>query len=99
MKLNVQFRNETRRIAMKARFIATLAMAATAAAIGLAPIAAAAPTGTLTTNTGGATVVQSPGNAQVTAQPGGAATQAGGLQYPCWGFTPLELHHVGEHHR
>ena len=62
---------------MKIRFIATLAMAATAAAIGLAPIAAAAPTGTLTTNTGGATVVQSPGNAQVTAQPGAAAVQAG----------------------
>ena len=55
---------------MKSRFIATVAMAATAAAIGLAPVAAAAPTGTTTTNTGGATVVQSPGNAQVTAYPG-----------------------------
>ena len=70
---------------MKMRFIATLAMAATAAAIGLAPVAAAAPTGTLTTNTGGATVVQSPGNAQVTAQPGAAAVQAGQLQYPFFG--------------
>ena len=87
MKLNVQFRNETRRIAMKMRFIATLAMAATAAAIGLAPVAAAAPTGTITTNTGGATVVQSPGNAQVTAQPGAAAVQAGQLQYPFFGDT------------
>ena len=33
---------------MKSRFIATLAMAAAAGAIGLAPVAAAAPTGTVT---------------------------------------------------
>ena len=86
---------------MKMSFIATVAMAATAAAVGFAPIAAAAPTGTTTTNTGGATVVQSPGNAQVTAVPGVAATQAGELQYPFLGIhplRPLELHHVGEHH-
>jgi hypothetical protein len=83
---------------MKMRFIAAVAMTATAAAIGLAPIAAAAPTGTSTTNTGGATVVESPGNAQVTALPNAAALQAGELQYPFWGFGPLELHHIAEHH-
>ena len=85
---------------MKTRFIATPAMAATAAAIGLAPVAAAAPTGTLTTNTGGATVVQSPGNAQVTALPGAAAVQAGQLQYPFFGgdgVPGIAFHHSGHH--
>ena len=48
---------------MKIRYIAPVAMVATAAAIGLAPLAAAAST---TTDTGAATVVQSPGNAQIT---------------------------------
>src|SRR6185312_9659543 len=55
---------------MKIRYIAPVAMVATAAAIGLAPLAAAAST---TTDTGAATVVQSPGNAQITTQPGAAA--------------------------
>jgi hypothetical protein len=80
---------------VKMRVIAPVAAAAIAAAVGFAPIAAAT---TTTTNTGGATVVESPGNAQVTAQPGVAALQAGELQYPFWGFTPLELHHQIEHH-
>jgi hypothetical protein len=84
---------------MKLRLIAPAAVAATAVAIAFAPIAAAAPAGPITTNTGGATVVQSPGNVQVTALPGDAALQAGDLQYPFWGFTPLELHHLGEHRR
>ena len=44
---------------MKMRFIAPLAMAAAAAAIGFAPVAAAAPTGT--TNATGSTVHQTPG--------------------------------------
>ena len=57
------------------RYIAPLAMAATAAVVGFAPIAAAAPTA-ITTNTGAATVVQSPGNARITAQPGVAAQNA-----------------------
>ena len=83
---------------MKIRFIAAVAMTATAAAIGLAPIAAAAPTGTSSIDTGGATVVESPGNAQVTAQPGVAALQAGDLQVPFWGFGPLAFHHQFEHH-
>ena len=83
---------------MKIRLIGTVAMAATAAAIALAPIAGAAPTGTTTTNTGGATVVQWPGNAQIIATPGPAAVEAGQLQYPFWGFGPLELHHTLEHH-
>jgi hypothetical protein len=78
---------------MKMRFIAPMAMAAIAAAIGFAPIAAAAPTAT--TNTGGATVVQSPGNAQITAQPGVAAQQAGQLQEPFYGYGGLLFHHGG----
>jgi hypothetical protein len=81
---------------MRFRFIAPVALAATAATIALAPVAAAAPTAT--TNNGGATVVQSPGNAQITAQPGGAAGKAAQLQYPFSGLTPLEMHHQFEHH-
>ena len=69
---------------MKARIIASLALAATAAAIGLAPIASA-----------DATVVQTPGNAQVTVTPGGAALQAGQLQYPFFGYGGLLFHHGG----
>jgi hypothetical protein len=82
---------------MKLRFIAPVAMAATAAIIGLAPVAAAAPTGTTTTNSGGATVIESPGNAQVTAQPGIAALQAGQNQYPFFGYGGLLFHHGGHH--
>ena len=59
----------------KMRFIAPLAMAATAAAIGFAPIASA-----------DSTVVQTPGNAQITASPGAAALQAGQDQYPWFGY-------------
>jgi hypothetical protein len=85
---------------MKLRLIAPAAVAAIAAALAFAPIAAAAPTGTITTtDTGAATVVQSPGNVQVTALPGEAALQAGDLQYPFFGFTPIEIHHLGEHRR
>ena len=49
---------------MKLRFVAPLAIAASAAAIGLAPIAAA-----------DATVHQSAGNAEITATPGAAANR------------------------
>ena len=80
---------------MRMRYIAPLAMAATAAAIGFAPIAAAAPTAT--TNTADATIVQSPGNAQITAQPGVAAQQAGQLQYPFFGYGGGLLFHHGGH--
>jgi len=82
---------------MKKRFIATVALAAAAGAIGVAPIAAAAPTGPQTVNTGGATVVQSPGNAQVTVTPSDVAVQAGQLQYPFFGYgvPALAFHHGG----
>ena len=74
---------------MKMRYIAPLAMAATAAAVGFAPIAAAAPT-----NTGDATVVQNPGNAQITAQPGQSAQNASQLQQPFGGdMAGLLFHH------
>ncbi len=80
---------------MKIRYIAPLAMVATAAAIGLAPLAEAAAT---VTDTGGATLVQSPGNAQVTTQPGDAALQAGQQQYPFFGYGGgLLFHHGGNH--
>ena len=68
---------------MKIRYIAPVAMVATAATIGLAPLDAAAST---TTDTGAATVVESPGNAQVTTEPGATALQAGQLQYPWFGY-------------
>ena len=55
---------------MKLRYVAPLAIAASAA-IGLAPIAAA-----------DATVQQSQGNAQITATPGAAAQQAAQQQQP-----------------
>ena len=60
---------------MKLRYVAPLAIAACAAAIGLAPIAAA-----------DVNVQQSPGNAQITATPGAAAPPHGlslvGVDYP-----------------
>ena len=68
---------------MKLRYIAPLAIAASAAAIGLAPIASA-----------DATVQQSPGNAQVTATPGAAAQEAAQQQLPFGGdMGALLLHH------
>ncbi|MFL6087458.1 MAG: hypothetical protein ACJ74F_30530 [Mycobacterium sp.] len=68
---------------MKLRYIAPLAIAASAAAIGLAPIAAA-----------DATVQQSPGNAQITATPGAAAQHAAQQQQPFGGdMGALLFHH------
>ena len=68
---------------MKLRYVAPLAIAASAAAIGLAPIAAA-----------DVTVQQSPGNAQLTATPGAAAQQAAQQQQPFGGDTgDLLFHH------
>ncbi len=68
---------------MKLRYVAPLAIAACAAAIGWAPIAAA-----------DATVQQSPGNAQITATPGPAADQAAQQQQPFGGdIGALLFHH------
>ena len=68
---------------MKLRYLAALAIAASAAAIGLAPIAAA-----------DVTVQQSPGNAQITATPGAAAQQAAQQQQPFGGdMGALLFHH------
>ncbi|MDT5283488.1 MAG: hypothetical protein QOJ20_4683 [Mycobacterium sp.] len=67
---------------MKLRYVAPLAIAASAAAIGLAPIAAA-----------DATVHQSPGNVQVTATPGAAAQEAAQNQQPFGGDSGALLFH------
>ena len=68
---------------MKLHYLAPLAIAACASAIGLAPIAAA-----------DATVQQSPGNAQITATPGAAAQQAAQQQQPFGGdMDALLFHH------
>ena len=70
---------------MKLRFVAPLAIAASAAAIGLALIAAA-----------DATVHQSAGNAEITATPGAAAQQAAQNQQPFGGDMGALLYH--NHH-
>ena len=68
---------------MKLRYVAPLAIAASAAGIGLAPIAAA-----------DSTVQQSPGNAQITATPGAPAQQAAQKQQPFGGdMGALLFHH------
>jgi hypothetical protein len=67
---------------MNLRYIAPLAIAATAAAIGLAPIAAA-----------DSTVQQSPGNAQITATPGEASQEAAQVQQPFGGDEGALLFH------
>jgi hypothetical protein len=68
---------------MKLSYVAPLAIAAAAAAIGLAPIAAA-----------DVTVQQSQGNAQITATPGAAAQQAAQQQQPFGGdMGALLFHH------
>ena len=67
---------------MKLRYLAPLAIAASAAALGLAPIAMA-----------DATVQQNPGNAQVTATPGPTAQHAAQLQLPFGGDTGALLFH------
>jgi hypothetical protein len=68
---------------MKLCYIAPLAIASCAAAIGLAPIASA-----------DATVQQNPGNVQVTATPGPAAQHAAQLQLPFGGdMGALLFHH------
>jgi hypothetical protein len=69
---------------MKLRYVAPLAIAASAATIGLAPIAAAE-----------ATVQQSPGNAEVVGTPGGAAQEAAQNQQPFGGdMGALLFHHA-----
>ncbi len=68
---------------MKLRFVAPLAIVASAVAIGLAPIAAA-----------DATVQQSPGNAEVVATPGAASQEAAQNQQPFGGdMGALLFHH------
>jgi hypothetical protein len=68
---------------MKLRYIAPLAIASFAAAIGLTPIASA-----------DATVQQNPGNAQVTATPGPTAQHAAQQQLPFGGdMGALLFHH------
>jgi hypothetical protein len=67
---------------MNLRYVAPLAIAASAAAIGLAPIAAA-----------DATVHQSPGNAEVIATPGSAAQEAAQDQQPFGGDSGALLFH------
>jgi hypothetical protein len=73
---------QIRRKQMKLRYVAPLAIAASAAAIALAPIASA-----------DVTVQQNPGNAQVTATPGPAAQQAAQLQLPFGGDMGALLYH------
>jgi hypothetical protein len=67
---------------MKLQYVATLVIAASAAAIGLAPIAAA-----------DSTVQQSPGNAQIVATPGAAALEAAQNQQPFGGDSGALLYH------
>jgi hypothetical protein len=67
---------------MKLRYVATLAIAASAATIGLAPLAAA-----------DATVQQSPGNAQIVATPGAAAQEAAQNEQPFGGDMGALLYH------
>jgi hypothetical protein len=67
---------------MKLRYVAPLAIAASAAALGLAPFASA-----------DATVHQTPGNAQVTATPGAAAREAAQQQMPFGGDMGALLYH------
>ncbi len=67
---------------MKLRLVASLAIAASAAAIGLAPIASA-----------DVSVHQTQGNAQVTATPGAAAQEAAQNQQPFGGDTGALLFH------
>jgi hypothetical protein len=76
---------------MKLGVIASLTMAAAAAAIGFAPIAAAAPTTTIAPDS---TVRQTPGNAEITAHPGEVAQQAAQQQQPFGGdMGALLFHH------
>ena len=68
---------------MKLRYVAPLAIAVSAAAIGLTPIASA-----------DVSVQQTPGNAQVTASPGAAAQHAAQQQLPFGGdMGALLFHH------
>jgi hypothetical protein len=67
---------------MKLRYLAPVAIAASAAAIGLAPLAMA-----------DATIQQTPGSAQITATPGQSAQNAAQLQQPFGGNTPALLFH------
>jgi hypothetical protein len=67
---------------MKLQYVAPLAIAAFAAAIGLAPIAAA-----------DASVQQNPGNVQVTATPGAASQEAAQNQQPFGGESGALLYH------
>jgi hypothetical protein len=67
---------------LKLQYVAPLAIAASAAAIGLAPIAVP-----------DTTVQQSPGNAQIVATPGAAAQEAAQNQQPFGGDSGALLFH------
>jgi hypothetical protein len=68
---------------MKPRYVATLAVAATALTIGLAPVASA-----------DVNVQQTPGNAQISASPGAASQEAAQAQMPFGGDSnALLIHH------
>jgi hypothetical protein len=74
--------NKEKKMMMKLRYVAPLAIAASAAVIGLAPIASA-----------DVSVQQSPGNAQVSATPGPAAQEAAQAQMPFGGDSSALLFH------
>jgi hypothetical protein len=74
--------NKEKKMMMKLRHVAPLAIAASAAVIGLAPIASA-----------DVSVQQSPGNAQVSATPGPAAQVAAQAQMPFGGDSSALLFH------
>jgi hypothetical protein len=67
---------------MKPRYVATLAVAATALTIGLAPVASA-----------DVNVQQTPGNAQISASPGAASQEAAQAQMPFGGDSNALLFH------
>jgi hypothetical protein len=67
---------------MKPRYVATLAVAATALTIGLAPVASA-----------DVNVQQTQGNAQISASPGAASQEAAQAQMPFGGDSNALLFH------
>jgi hypothetical protein len=67
---------------MKPRYVAPLAVAATALTIGLAPVASA-----------DVTVQQTPGNAEISASPGAASQEAAQTQQPFGGDSSALLFH------
>ena len=75
---------------MSLRYLAPLAMAAAATAIGLAPVAAAAPTGPIVqcTDTGNSTACQRPGHVNIVSSP----PVFSGPQYPSLPYPVGPMH-------